>query len=185
MQIKGTSLIATRKFVLQQFGQGGLDSFTAALPPESRRLFTDGVLANGWYPAGPGLIEPSRTLCSLFYGGEERGAWEAGIFSADDGLRGIYRFFARIATVEKLLQKTAGIFHAYYQPGRMEVAESGARRIVLAMRDADERDRLLEVRICGWLDGALRVCGSAGHRISVGRSLSQGDAVTEFIIDRN
>jgi hypothetical protein len=183
MKVKGTSLIATKKFVYQKFGQEGVDRFIAALPPESKVLLTGGLLANNWYPAADALIEPSRQLCRLFYDGDERGAWEVGAFSADDGLRGIYRFFARIATVEKLLSKTADIFHTYYQPGRMEVAESGAHRIVLRMLDTDERDRLLEVRICGWLDGALRVCGNTGHRITIGRSLARGDPDTEFIVE--
>ena len=182
MQVKGTSVLATKKFVAGKFGQEGLQRLVDALPPQSRALYAEAVLASEWYPIKPALFIPTETLCRAFYNGGDLGAREVGAFSAEDGLRGIYRFFARMASVETLLEKTASIFHTYYTPGRMEVAERGAQRIVLRMLETDEHDGLFEVRISGWLDGALRICGNTTHTLAIGSSAARGDAATEFII---
>ena len=182
MQVKGTSVLATKKFVAGKFGQEGLQRLVDALPPQSRALYTDAVLASEWYPIKPALFVPTEVLCRALYNGGDQGAREVGVFSAEDGLRGIYRFFARMASVETLLEKTASIFRTYYTPGRMEVAERGQQRIVLRMVETDEHDQLFEQRVGGWLDGALRICGNDSHMVSIGSSLAKGDAATEFII---
>ncbi len=182
MQVKGTSVLATKKFIAAKFGQDGLQRLIEQLPPQSRELYAGTVLASEWYPIAPALFVPTEALCRMFYHGADQGAREVGAFSAEDGLRGIYRFFARMASVETLLEKTASIFHTYYTPGRMEVAERGKQRIVLRMVETDEHDPLFEKRVGGWLDGALRICGNDSHTVGIGTSLAKGDAATEFII---
>jgi len=182
MQAKGTSVLATRKFVALKFGQDGLQRLLDALPPQSRDLFAGTLLASDWYPVAPALFAPTEAVCRLFYGGADQGAWDIGQYSAQDGLQGVYRFFARMASVQTLLEKTASIYHTYYTPGQMEIAERTKQRIVLRMSGADEHDRLFEVRVCGWLDGALRVCGNTKHTLTIGASAARGDATTDFIM---
>ncbi|MRR06613.1 MAG: hypothetical protein EG828_06670 [Deltaproteobacteria bacterium] len=183
MQIKGTSIISMKKFVYQRFGQDGLDRLLAGLPQGSKELLGGTVLANNWYPARDGMFVPTEAVCRLFYGGDPKGAWEVGAFSAQDSLRGIYRFFVRIATVPFLLQKTSSVFSTYYTPGKMEVAENTPRRILLRMTGVDESHPLFEARVAGYLHGALQVCGNEDHTVAVGASIARGDAATEFIID--
>jgi hypothetical protein len=183
MQIKGTSMITTKKSVFQRFGQDGLERFLTELPQESKALMGGSILANSWYPARAGMFVPTEVICRLFYGGDPRGAWELGVFSAQDALRGIYRFFVRSATVQVLLQKTSNVFSTYYTPGRMAVAENSSGRILLRMTGIDESDALFETRISGYLHGALQVCGNELHQVRIGSSIARGDPCTEFIVE--
>ena len=182
MQVKGTSLIATERFIKEQFGTAGFEKFKAALSPEARALFGATVLAPNWYPADPGFFEPMEKLCREFYGGDARGARELGRFSAVDGLRGVYRIFARMASVDYVLRKTANIFASYYRPGKMEVAHVTGRRITLRMSGIARVHPLFEARVCGWLEGAMEVCGETKFTVTVGKSPTKGDDYTEFLV---
>lgn len=182
MQVKGTSLIATEKFIRHRFGTEGYERFLEALPPSSRELFSATVLSPSWYPIDRAFYQPMETVCRTFYGGDPKGAREMGRFSALDALKGVYKVFARIASVDFVLKKTANIFATYYQPGRMEVAERGDRRIILRMTGISMPHPLLEERICGYLEGALEVCGEREGKVAVAKSMAKGDDCTDFVI---
>jgi hypothetical protein len=182
MQVKGTSLIATERFIKERFGTAGFEKFKAALSPEARALFGAPVLAPNWYPADPGFFEPMEKLCREFYGGDARGARELGRFSAVDGLRGVYKIFVRMASVDYILKKTANIFASYYRPGKLEVAQVAGRRITLRMSDIARAHPLFEERVCGWLEGALQVCGQENYKVIVGKSMARGEQWTEFVV---
>ncbi len=182
MQVKGTSLIATEKFIRRQFGSDGYERFLQALPQPSRQLFSSTVLSPNWYPIEEAFYQPMEVVCRLFYGGDPKGAREMGRFSAADGLRGVYKIFARIASVDFVLKKAANIFSTYYQPGRMEVADQGDRHIVLRMTGINMPHQLLEERICGYLEGALDVCGERDHKVAVAKSMAKGDDCTDFVV---
>jgi hypothetical protein len=180
MQIKGSSLVATERFVKQRFGSDGYQRLLQVLPKPSREIYENPIIATQWYPINEGFYQPLEAICRLFFDGQPRGARETGNYSAREGLRGVYRIFVRIASVDFILKKTPSIFATYYQPGRMEVLESQARRVVLRMTGVDEPHPLLEERICGWLEGAAEVCGERNCRVSLISSMAQGDQYTDF-----
>jgi hypothetical protein len=182
MQVKGTSLIATEKFIRHQFGSEGYERFLQSLPQGSKALFSSTVLSPNWYPIEDAFYRPMQAVCDLFYGGKASGARDMGHFSALDALKGVYKVFARIASVDFVLKKTANIFATYYQPGKMEVAERGDRRIILRMTGIDLPHLLLEERICGYLEGALEVCGEREGRVMVAKSMASGDDCTDFVV---
>jgi len=80
MQVKGTSLIATEKFIRHQFGSDGYQRFLGALPPGSKPLFSSTVLSPNWYPIEDAFYRPMQTACDLFYGGKSKGARGHGPF---------------------------------------------------------------------------------------------------------
>lgn len=182
MQVKGSSLVATEKFVKQNFGSDGYQRLLQVLPKPSREIFDNPIIATQWYPIDEGFYQPMEAICRLFFKGEPRGAREMGKFSAREGLQGVYKVFARIASVEFILKKTPSIFVTYYQPGKMEVLENQERRLVLRMSGVDEPHLLLEERICGWLEGAAEICGEKNCRVAIIKSQAQGDEYTDFEI---
>lgn len=182
MQVKGTSLIATEKFIKHRFGSEGFERFLQALPQPSKELFSSTVLSPNWYHIEDAFYRPMETVCRLFYEGKARGARDMGRFSALDSLKGVYKVFARIASVDFVLKKTANIFVTYYRPGMMEVAERGDRRIILRMSGIGLPHVLLEERICGYLEGALEVCGESEGRVMVAKSMASGDECTDFVV---
>ena len=92
MTIKGSGVLATPQFVKKKFPER-YDAWIESLPPESKAIHNRAVLASDWYPLNEALIIPTKKICDLFYGGNERGAWETGKFSADDLLGEIFSHF--------------------------------------------------------------------------------------------
>jgi len=182
MQVKGTSVIATKNFVEARFGYNSQKAWLESLPEESKKIFTQTILSNAWYSFSDAFVIPTRKICDIFYQGSNAGAREIGRYSAEQSLKGIYRAFARVASVNFMLERTANIFKTYYHPGRMEVVSRDMEKLVIHMLDADESDVLFEHRICGWIQGALLVCNKKGYQVEISRSLAGGDNLTEIVI---
>jgi hypothetical protein len=182
MQVKGTSVIATKNFVEARFGYNSQRAWLDSLPEESNKIFTQTILSNAWYPFLDAFVKPTRKICDSFYNGSDAGAREVGKYSAEQSLKGIYRAFARVASVNFMLGRTANIFKTYYTPGRMELAERGEHKVVIHILDIDETDVLFESRICGWINGALLVCNNKDHQVAIQRSIARGDSLTEIAI---
>jgi len=109
MDVKGSSVVATREFVRINFGEAGLKKWIEALPEEGKKIFSSAIIAANWYPLKAALTEPTRKICGLFYGGDLRGAWETGRHSAEYGLKGIYKFFIQIASPQFIIKKASTI----------------------------------------------------------------------------
>jgi hypothetical protein len=183
MEVKGTSLTATKNFIIEKFGQSGYKMVMDKLPQESRAIFEQSILANNWYPFKDAFVKPTKTICDIFYGGSEQGAREIGKFSAEKSLKGIYRAFARVASVNFILERTASIFKTYYTPGRMDVVSKNEHQVIFHMLDIDESDILFEHRICGWIIGALLICNNREHKVEITKSVTRGDQMTEIVVN--
>lgn len=182
MEVKGTSVAATKNFVVNKFGQSGLKMFMDSLPKESYVIFDQSILANNWYPFNDAFVKPTKVICDLFFGGSDLGAREIGKFSAEQSLKGIYRTFARVASVGFIMERTASIFKTYYSPGRMEVISRDEHRLVFHILDTDESHPLFEQRICGWIKGALLICNNRDHKVEISKSTTRGDGLTEIVV---
>ena len=79
--------------------------------------------------------------------------------------------------------RESNIFSTYYTPGRISQVEQGNNRFVLHMTDVDEPHRILEYRVCGWIEGALGICNAKDNRISITKSAAAGAPHTEIIIE--
>lgn len=182
MEVKGTSVLATKNFVADKFGQESLGKWIENLPEPSRQILGSTILSNNWYPFQEAFVIPTRKICDMFFQGSERGARELGRFSAERSLTGIYRAFAKVASVGFIVKRTANIFKTYYLPGNMEVVSKTEHNITLQMQGVDESDILFEQRICGWINGALLICNSKDHKVEISKSITKGDPYTEIVI---
>ena len=183
MKVKGSAVAALQQFIKESHGSVGYASWLNALPVTSRTVFAGGVLQSDWFPLRDSYIVPTQTMCDLFHGGDQRASWEVGAFSARNSLRGIYRAFVRVASAAFVVDRAGSIFSTYYTPGRISTAEHSASRFVLHMTDIDEPHRILEYRICGWIEGALELCNAKQNRISISKSAVAGAPHTEIIIE--
>jgi hypothetical protein len=183
MKVKGSAVAALQQFIKESQSVTGYASWLEALPAASRGIFSGGVLQSDWFPLSDGFIVPTQTMCDLFHAGNQRAAWEVGAFSARSSLRGIYRTFVRVASVAFVVDRAGSIFSTYYMPGRISTVERDTNRFVLHMTGVDEPHRILEYRICGWIEGALELCNAKQNRISISKSAAAGAPLTEIIIE--
>lgn len=181
MEVKGTAIITIPLFIKKRFGEGGFKQWIEALTPEARRVYQDHVFSSSWYPLKELMIEPLRKMCFLFYAGDLKGARESGRFSADHSLKGIYKILVKLGSPEFMLGKAGTILGVYYNPSEMKVVESRKGQGIMQITKFPNMDRVLEIRIVGWMERALEISGGKEPDIKVTKSLTAGDPLSEFI----
>lgn len=183
MEVKGSSVNSVPEFVRVKFGER-FDEWLDSLSEDSKKIMKDPIIpAISWYPIKPALIEPTRKICELFYGNDEKGAWEAGRFSAEKGLIGVYKMFVRLGSPKFIIGRAATIFSSYYKPSKIEVAGESEKKVVLHIKEFPELERLVELRICGWIERALEISGSKSVHVALTKSLTKQDPVTEIVVE--
>jgi hypothetical protein len=182
MEVKGTAIVTMPMFIRERFGEAGHATWLAALEPEAQKAFREPILPSNWYPLKATFTEPSRIMCRLFFAGNLRGAWENGRYSAAYGLRGIYKFFVKLGTVDFIIKKASIILPTYYHPSTMVVKNASRNHTTLHVTQFPEMDPLMEARICGWIEQALEINGCKDIKIETTQSLTKGNPVTEFQI---
>jgi len=179
MDVKGTAVVSIPEFIQSRF-PSRMEEWLDALSAGARAIVSKKILASSWYPLSDAVLEPTQKLCDLFYDGQDKGAWEAGRFSADHGLQGVYKVFVKVATPQFLISRAGRIFSSYYRPSSIEIDEVGAGAVIMRIVEFPEPDRLIEARIGGWVERALEICGCRNLEITTPRSMTAGESVTEI-----
>jgi hypothetical protein len=183
MEIKGTAVIAIRDFVKLNY-QTKYNEWLNALPNDSKTIFTGAIDSSKWYPILHGGLIPTRKTAELFYHSDYiKGAFEAGKFSAEKALTGIYKIFVKAAAPSYIIQRASRVFATYYQPCKMEVVERNDTHVLLEISGMTQSDIVIEYRIAGWINKALEISGAKNIRIDFPKSISRGDTITQINID--
>ncbi|MCJ7772303.1 MAG: hypothetical protein MUP22_04115 [Desulfobacterales bacterium] len=183
MEVKGSAVNSVPEFVRVKFGER-FDEWLDSLSEESKKIMKEHIIpAISWYPIKPSIIEPTRKICELFFGNDEKGAWEAGRFSADKGLIGVYKIFVKLGSPKFIVGRAATIFSSYYKPSSMEIADQSEKKVVLHIIEFPELERLVELRICGWIERALEISGAKTVKVELTKSLTRQDPVTEIVVE--
>jgi hypothetical protein len=182
MEAKGTTVSTTPNFVRERYGEHGLARFLDALSPQARVILGSPVLASRWYPLEYGVIEPTRKVCDLFFGGDPKGARELGRFSADQTLRGIYKVFLRLRDPMWTIKKSTAVFSVYYRPGTCEVQDETKCSATIRYVDFPEKSGVVEQRIAGWDERGLQICSVSNISVDVTKSISRGDREIEIAL---
>ncbi len=180
MKVKGSAVLTIPLFISKQFGESEQKRWFDSLDEDSKEIFASPILVSSWYPLKYALSEPTYKICELFYNGDLKGAWENGRFSAEYGLKGVYKVFIKIASPQFLIKKASSILPAYYEPCTIEASEEGKNKALVRITRFPEIDEVIENRMGGWVEKALEICGCEEIQISRTKSLLNDDACTEF-----
>lgn len=182
MEIKGSALASVPEFVKSKFGTDGFRTWLNRLGETARDVYSYPVNLIAWHPLLPLLSEPTRHICDIFYEKDIAGAREAGRFSADFALHGIYKLFVKLGSVESLVKRASIILPTYYRPSALRVAESRNNSVLLQIFQFDEMDEIIEARISGWIERAVEISGVKSVKVITAQSMTRGNAITEFSI---
>ena len=182
MEVKGTAVESIPVFVKKKFAHR-FEEWLNTLPESSRKIMREKILPSAWYPLQEALIIPTQKICELFYRSVEEGAWEAGRFSADYALHGIYKWFVKLGSPGFIIGRASTIFSTYYRPSKMVLVENSPKRGVVHIVQFAEPNRLVELRIGGWIERALEISGCKELKVEITKSLTRGDPITEFIME--
>jgi hypothetical protein len=181
MKIKGTAILALPAFIKHQFPERH-DEWIAALPSGARQVHKSAILAFELYDVFDALYEPTRVMCDLFYGGDRKGAWHSGHYSASFALNGFYKIFFRIGSPQFIIDRASRVFNDYYPEGEMRVAESHPHRCLLQIVKMPQPHWVADQNVWGWAEGALELMGKKDRQVAMTKSMSGGDPITEYNI---
>jgi ribosomal 30S subunit maturation factor RimM len=101
----------------------------------------------------------------MYQGDDKKAAFAAGQFSADYGLKGVYKVFLMIATPQSLMKAAKRIIALYYQPVSVELDEIQKKSLVLSTTKLQKNSDLLDYRTIGWCVRALELanCKNVQH----------------------
>jgi len=182
MQVNGTAVASLPLFIRTKFGDAGFNRWIQSLSEEAAKVYSTTIFPSSWYPLDKVVIEPTRKFCDLFYGGNIKGAWEGGRFSADYGLKGVLKIFVKVASVNILIKKAGMILPTYYKPSNITIIENDKGKACIQITNFPEMDQIIEFRIAGWIERAIEISGGKYVTVIITKSLVKGDPYSEIKI---
>jgi len=182
MEVKGEAILSLPIFIIKKFGVDKYKNWLSSLSPRAREIYSNPINKNEWYPLKESMIEPTWLMCDTFYNGSLRGAWDCGRYSAEYGLKGIYRVLVKLRSPQVLIRKGGGIMSSYYKSSEMEVAEQSREHALIRILYFPGIDKVVEYRIAGWIERAIEVTGCKHVSVNITRALSNHDRYTEYRI---
>ena len=183
MKVKGTIVTSVQGYIKENF-PNRYEEWVDRLNAESKAIFNTSILATEWYDYQDGLNRPSDIAADMFYSGDvKKLSWEIGRFSAEIGLKGIYKVFILIATPQFIMKRGGKILASFYQPSVLEIGEERAKGVDLHITEFPEPTEIAENRIGGWVEKALEICGVKNITIEITKSLLKGDDKTVYVVN--
>lgn len=182
MEVKGEALQSIPLFILKKFGNKGFEKWIAVLSPEAKKIYQSPIDKSVWFHMKTALVEPTQAMCDVLYNKSTRGAWDCGRYSAEYGLKGIYKVLVKLSSPQILIKKAGPILVNYYRPGKIEVDDVDATHVVVRITEFLEMNRVVEYRIAGWMERALEICGCINVTVNITKSLAENDKCTEYSI---
>ena len=182
MEVKGEALISIPLFILKKFGKKGYDQWYSILPEPSKKIFQSPIDKTAWFPLECAMVEPTLLMCETFFNKSLRGAWECGRYSAEYGLKGIYKVLVKMSSPQILIRKAGPILLNYYRTGKVEVTDVSPNHVVVCISEFPEMKKVMEYRIAGWMERALEICGCLNVTVKIVKSLADHDFCTEYSI---
>jgi hypothetical protein len=177
-QVKGTAVIASLRFVREQFGEEGLERVLAALPDEDRSAFDANLLASSWYPM-PALLHFMEETQKQFEAQEPEVLRKMGRRSADYGLTTVYKIFFKVGSPEFIVRKASRVFGSYYDTGEMVQVENAPGRAVVELKGFAGAPQYC-ARIFGWMERTMVLAGARNLKSSHSSCVHRGDQVCRF-----
>ncbi len=185
MEIKGSAVICTREYVKTKFGDDNFKRWRDSLSEDAKDDYSKANLPNNWFPLRTVVEEPTQKICEMLHSGDLQGAWDLGRFSADYGLKGIYRFFVKMGSPQFIVKKAGSILPTYYNPSIMKVDSTDDNSAVVHIIKFDHISSVIEHRIGGWMEQAMEISGGKNVSVDISKSMVKGDDVTEYTIKWN
>ncbi len=180
MEVKGEAILSIPIFILKKAGMKQYNQWLASISPEARKVYSSPIHKGDWFPLNEIMVEPTVKACDLFFISNKRGAWECGRYSAEYGLKGIYKVLVKLASPQILIKKAGPILASYYKPSSLEVVESDKYSAVIRITDFPEIHEIIEYRMGGWIERAAEICGCKNVKIKIVKSLTHNDPFTEY-----
>ncbi len=182
MKIKGTAVQTIPDFIKKIHGDR-YQEWLNALPMASQLIFKRMIITSGWFPIEEALTTPLKVTASLFYhNDQEKTARTMGLFSADEALTGVYKFFVKMGSPKFLIERSTSMMKTYFEPCEIQVFYGASNGCIMQITHFPKSDAIIEWNIAGWIERALVISGCKSAKVIVTRSMAKKDSITELTI---
>jgi len=180
VQVKGTALASTLRFVQETLPADALGRILGGLDEDDRTRLETGVIVSAWYPFAL-LIRLMREVGRYDQGRTPHLYRLMGRASADYSLTTIYRIFFKIGSPQYTLSKAARVFGSYYDSGTMEAIVNDRGHAVLELRDFAEPAPEFCERLWGWCEKTIQLISNRElARAAHIKCVNRGDPTCQF-----
>ncbi|MCK5469337.1 MAG: hypothetical protein KAI99_12525, partial [Cyclobacteriaceae bacterium] len=104
-------------------------------------------------------------------------------YSAEVGLKGIYKVFILIATPQFIMKRAGKILSSFYDPSVLILGDERPKGVDVHITEFSDPSEIAENRIAGWIEKALEICGEKNISVDITKSLTKGDDKTVLVVD--
>jgi hypothetical protein len=181
MEVKGTAVKTIPEFVANKF-PNEFNTWLESLPKESQVIMKDRISLTNWYQIEPALIIPTRKAGELFYKDIPKGAFELGVFSSEQAIKGIYKMLVMVSSPSFIVNRASNIISSYYRPCTMEIVKRAKDMAMLSITEFPNPDVVVDYRIFGWIKSTMSLSKFKNPRVDILKSMGKGDKTTDYLI---
>ena len=179
LKLKGAAWKPIIAYVTAMFGEEALKRVLDSVSPECYEIAHERVLVNNWYDIH--LIEEFITAADRILGtGDLDIARKMGAYSAEFGIKSVYKIFMKVGTPTFVLKRAPLIWNRYYSRGEAEMRTLQAKQAVLRLTDMGPLSAVTCIRVTGWMETTLRLTGAKNAKVEHVSCPNRGDAYEEW-----
>ncbi|MCI4398120.1 MAG: hypothetical protein JHC34_04695 [Acidobacteria bacterium] len=179
-RVKGTVIASTLAFLNEKLGKDGTGRLIEGLGAERSALLKGPVLQGNWYPVDLLIKLVTAAEGKVAVPGGRTLAWELGRYSADTGLKGIYKVFFKMADISFILKRAPGVWASYYDSGMMQVLVAEPNKAIMRIAGFDQPSAILCDRVLGWMERTVEMSGGKRVVMSHPACAARGDDFCEY-----
>ena len=180
--VKGSALASRVLWVKFNRGLAGVEKLASEASPGLRDIIERGAQKATWYPFEL-FIELNESIDRLFGAGDGALVREISRHGAVVNLTTIYRLFYRVGTTMWILGRSARLWNAHYDSGRLEVRSPGIRAAELDLIDFATPSCTHCEAVAGWVEQATELSGGTNPVVKRVACRRQGAACCRLRAD--
>lgn len=175
--VRGAAAQAAKNFVLENYGQEGLDQLMARLDEGQRKILAV-PLPVSWLDA-PTMIRFFETINELFGDGTEAIYRRIGQFNASRDIKSYYKFILALSSPALVLNRLPALWSAYYDTGILTVQVSGnrAEAVMTGFEDAGVPCQI----VCGFAEKTIEMTGGKNPHVEHEECVANGGPICRFV----
>lgn len=180
-KVKGAALQATVAYLDKTLGKPAARDLLARLEMQDRRAVEGTILHSNWYDLGVLLRLMDAAEGAVEVPAGRSVAWEMGRFSADFGLKTLYRIFIKFADPGFVVRKSTQLYATYYDSGRIALAALDPYEAVVRLTGFEAPSQKLCDRLQGFMERSLELSGAENVLMSHPKCAVGGSNYCEFV----
>ncbi len=178
-KVKGTALMPRVKYLEEKANPAQKERVIALLSPGFQQDLRQGILLGQWYPFEY-YIELNRALDKVLGIGDLSLIPKLGYYSADQGLKGVYKLFYKVGSPEFIIQRGAKVWNQYFVNGQLSVQVIAPKDVRVLLTDVESPTEEHCLSVLGWVHRTLELSGGKNVRAEMSKCRRKGAPYCEI-----